>query len=238
MLRYANRVHKDPSSSLSPVVPDELNGGVSSDVTVTAGHVRVWVVFIAGLVFLIWGAVAKGFYLSEISTIFLCIGLLAGFVNGYGLNKIFSAFSKDAKDMAITYILNSAGILDSIVYYLSLLLQGLPTVISAGAMVLVHTVLNFFINSGSTKAATTMPIMSPLAQILGINQQVAVLAFQLGDGLSNILWVTSGTLMIGLGITKINYLQWFKFVSKIFLIMLTIGIGAVMLAQVINWGPF
>ena len=198
---------------------------------------------------MIWGAVVKEFYLSEISTIFLCIGLLAGLVNGYGLNKIFSAFSKGAKDMAIpcliigfamaiTYILNSAGILDSIVYYLSLMLQDLPTVISAGAMVLVHTILNFFINSGSTKAATTMPIMSPLAQILGINQQVAVLAFQLGDGLSNILWVTSGTLMIGLGITKINYLQWFKFVSKIFLIMLVIGIAAVMLAQVINWGPF
>lgn len=249
MLRYANRVHKNPAASLSPVVPEELKGDASNDVPVTAGHIRVWIVFIVGLVFLIWGAVVKGFYLSEISTIFLCIGLLAGLVNGYGLNKIFSAFSKGAKDMAIpcliigfamaiTYILNSAGILDSIVYYLSLMLQDLPTVISAGAMVLVHTVLNFFINSGSTKAATTMPIMSPLAQILGINQQVAVLAFQLGDGLSNILWVTSGTLMIGLGITKINYLQWFKFVSKIFLIMLAIGIAAVMLAQVINWGPF
>lgn len=145
---------------------------------------------------------------------------------------------KQLEDVTIKYLVDSCHISRQTFYYHSLMLQGLPTVISAGAMVLVHTILNFFINSGSTKAATTMPIMSPLAQILGINQQVAVLAFQLGDGLSNILWVTSGTLMIGLGITKINYLQWFKFVSKIFLIMLAIGIAAVMLAQVINWGPF
>ena len=140
--------------------------------------------------------------------------------------------------MAITYILNSASILDSIVYYLSLPLTHLPTVVSAGGMVVVQTLINFFVNSGSTQAAVTMPIMSPLAQILGVNQQVAVLAFQLGDGLSNMLWVTCGTLMIGLGIARINYVQWVKFILKIFLVMEVIAIGAVMLAQLLNWGPF
>ena len=101
-----------------------------------------------------------------------------------------------------------------------------------------QTLINFFVNSGSTQAAVTMPIMSPLAQILGVNQQVAVLAFQLGDGLSNMLWVTCGTLMIGLGIARINYVQWVKFILKIFLVMEVIAIGAVMLAQLLNWGPF
>ena len=249
MLRYANRVHKNPAASLSPIVPDELKADGSHDIPVTAAHIRVWVIFIVGLVFLIWGAVVKGFYLSEISTIFLCIGLLAGLSCGYGLNRIFISFSKGAKDMAvpcliigfamaITYILNSASILDSIVYYLSLPLNNLPTVVSAGGMVIVQTLINFFVNSGSTQAAITMPIMSPLAQILGVNQQVAVLAFQLGDGLSNMLWVTCGTLMIGLGITRINYLQWVKFILKIFLIMEVIAVAAVMVAQMINWGPF
>ena len=248
-LRYAKRVHHDPSSSLSPVVPEELSSDTSQNIAMTAGHIRVWVVFFAGLVFLIWGAVAKGFYLSEISTIFLVIGLLAGLVNGYSLNRIFTAFSKGAKDMAvpcliigfamaITYILNSASILDSIVYYLSLPLSNLPPIVSAGGMVVVQSLINFFVNSGSTQAAITMPIMSPLAQILGVNQQVAVLAFQLGDGLSNMLWVTCGTLMIGLGITNINYLQWLKFVGKIFLTLEVIAVAAVMFAQFINWGPF
>lgn len=249
MLRYANRVHKDPTASLSPIVPEELRGDGSHDIPMTAAHIRVWVVFIVGLVFLIWGAVVKGFYLSEISTIFLCIGLLAGLVSGYGLNKIFIAFSKGAKDMAvpcliigfamaITYILNSASILDSIVYYFSLPLKHLPPIVSAGGMVVVQSLINFFVNSGSTQAAITMPIMSPLAQILGVNQQVAVLAFQLGDGLSNMLWVTCGTLMIGLGITRINYLQWVKFILKIFFILEAIAVVAVMFAQFINWGPF
>ncbi len=249
MVRYAKRVHKDPSKSLSPIVPDEFKNSNSHDVPMTAGHIRVWVVFILGLAFLIWGAVMKGFYLSEISTIFLVIGLLAGLLNGYGLNRIFTAFSKGAKDMAIpcliigfamaiTYILNSSSILDSIVYYLSLPLTHLPTIVSAGGMVVVQTLINFFVNSGSTQAAVTMPIMSPPAQILGVNQQVAVLAFQLGDGLSNMLWVTCGTLMIGLGIARINYVQWVKFILKIFLVMEVIAIGAVMLAQLLNWGPF
>lgn len=105
-------------------------------------------------------------------------------------------------------------------------------------MVVVQALINFFVNSGSTQAAITMPILSPLAHILGVNQQVAVLAFQLGDGLSNMLWVTCGTLMIGLGISQINYLQWVKFIFKIYLILTGIGILAVMFAQYINWGPF
>lgn len=215
----------------------------------SGGHIRVWIVFFGGLAFLIWGTIVKGFYLAECATIFLTIGLLAGLVNGYGVNKIFTEFSKGAKDMAvpcliigfamaITEILDSAHILDSIVYYLSLPLAKLSPVISAGGMVIVQTLINFFVNSGSTQAAITMPIMSPLAQILGVNQQVAVFAFQLGDGLSNMLWVTCGTLMIGLGISNINYLQWVKFILKIYLILLGVGIIAVMVAQSLNWGPF
>ena len=77
-----------------------------------------------------------------------------------------------------------------------------------------------------------MPIMSPLADVLGVNQQVAVSAFaSSGDGLSNMLWVTCGTLMIGLGIAKINYLSWVKFIVKIFLIMIAIAVLATMFAQ-------
>lgn len=80
--------------------------------------------------------------------------------------------------------------------------------------------------------------MSPVASILGVNQQVAVLAYQIGDGLSNILWVTSGTLMIGLGIANINYFKWIKFIGKIYLVLLSIGVASVMLAQYLNFGPF
>lgn len=249
VLRYAKRVHNNPASSLSPVVPAEFSSGSDEHIKLTGGHIRVWIVFFLGLAFLIWGTITRGFFLPECATIFLAIGLISGIVNGYGINRIFTQFSKGAKDMAvpcliigfamaITHILDSASILDSIVYYLSLPLSKLSPVLSAGGMVLVQTLINFFVNSGSTQAAITMPIMSPMAQILGINQQVAVLAFQLGDGLSNMLWVTCGTLMIGLGIANINYLQWVKFIFKIFLIMITLAILAVMLAQVIHLGPF
>lgn len=251
MSSYANKIEKDFSLSLSPDIPEEFKSNKNFEQInkMSIQHKLVWTIFVLGLFFLIYGATMKGFYLSECATIFLTIGLLCGLVNKYTLNKIFQEFSKGAKDMAvpcliigfamaITTILDSAKILDSIVYYLSLPLQNLPPVISAGGMVIVQTLINFFVNSGSTQAAITMPIMSPLAQVLGVNQQVAVLAFQLGDGLSNMLWVTCGTLMIGLGIGNINYINWFKFIIKIYLVLLAIGVLATMLAQYINFGPF
>ena len=249
MIRYANKINEEPELSLSPHVPEEFRVDTPEMKKMSAAHIRVWIVFFGGLAFLIWGTIVKGYYLAEAATIFFTIGLLAGLVNGYGINKIFTEFSKGAKDMAvpcliigfamaITEILDSARILDSIVYYLALPLERLSPIVSAGGMVVVQALINFFVNSGSTQAAITMPILSPLAHILGINQQVAVLAFQLGDGLSNMLWVTCGTLMIGLGIAQINYLQWVKFILKIYLILTGIGIMAVMFAQYINWGPF
>lgn len=249
LLRYARRVHADGSYSLSPQVPREFLTDTTNTKEMTGGHMRVWCVFFGGLAFLIWGTITKGFYLAECATIFMSIGLLAGLVNGYGINKIFTEFSKGAKDMAlpcliigfamaITQILDSARILDSIVYYLARPLEKLPSVICAGGMVIVQMLINFFVNSGSTQAAITMPIMSPLAQLLGVNQQVAVLAFQLGDGLSNMLWVTCGTLMIGLGIANINYISWLKFIGKIFVILMGVAILGAMLAQLINLGPF
>lgn len=249
LLRYSKKVSANPLLSYSSNVPKELAVERDMDKKMTLGHKLVWLVFFSGLGFLIWGTITQGFYLSECATIFFSIGLLAGICNGFGINRIFTEFSRGAKDMAIpcliigfamaiTYILDSASILDSIIYYLSMPLKSLPPAISAGGMVIVQTLINFFVNSGSTQAAITMPIMSPLASILGVNQQVAVLAFQLGDGLSNMLWVTCGTLMIGLGIAEINYLQWVKFISKIYLILLSVAILAVMFAQMINLGPF
>ncbi|MGF0095300.1 YfcC family protein [Peptoniphilus sp. SGI.035] len=251
MINYANKVERDFSLSISPNIPEEFKSKNKFENInkMSTSHKLVWLIFVSGLAFLIYGATMKGFYLSECATIFLTIGLLSGIVNKYNLNKIFQEFSRGAKDMAvpcliigfamsITTILDSAKILDSIVYYLSLPLKNLPPIISAGGMVIVQTLINFFVNSGSTQAAITMPIISPLAQVLGVNQQVAVLAFQLGDGLSNMLWVTCGTLMIGLGIGEINYINWFKFIIKIYLVLLTIGVAAAMFAQYINYGPF
>lgn len=247
---YSKAVKADPAKSLSPEVPEEFKELKNFElVEMKSGHVRVWIVFLLSLAYLIYGAIAKGFYFSEISSIFLFMGILSGIVFGLSPNEIGRAFANGAKEMAvpcliigfalsINTLLDSANVIESIVYYLSLPLQSLSPVISAGGMVLVQTVINFFVNSGSTQAVITMPIMSPVASILGVNQQVAVLAYQIGDGLSNILWVTSGTLMIGLGIANINYFKWIKFIGKIYLVLLSIGVASVMLAQYLNFGPF
>ena len=114
-------------------------------------------------------------------------------------------------------------------------LQGLPSILAAGLMVPVQLIINFFVNSGSGQAAATMPIMAPLADLLGVSRQTAVLAYQYGDGLSNCLWPTSGILMAGLSIPGIPYDKWFKWVWKLMLLMYVAVTALVMVSVAIGY---
>ena len=97
---------------------------------------------------------------------------------------------------AIVVVMEDAQIKDTIIFNLSNALKSLPAVVSAQTMLVAQTILNFFIPSGSGQAAATMPIMAPLADMLGVSRQVACLAFQFGDGLSNLVWPTCGCVII------------------------------------------
>lgn len=119
----------------------------------------------------------------------------------------------------ILVVLQNGHIIDTVVYALSIPLSKLPGWISGEAMLIVQTLLNFLIPSGSGQAVTSMPIMAPLADLCGISRQVAVLAFQFGDGLSNIIWPTAMTpIMCGIAGVKMD--KWWKFIVPLFLILL------------------
>ena len=122
----------------------------------------------------------------------------------------------------ILVVMSEGQILDTIVYSLANLISGLPKVIAAEAMFVVQCIINFFIPSGSGQASTTMPIMTPLSDIIGVSRQTAVLAFHFGDGFTNAIIPTHGTLCASLGVAGIPFNKWFKFAVPVVAVELLI----------------
>ncbi len=184
------------------------------------------------IVFLIIGVMGYNWYVMEIATLFLALGIFSGIAVGKSANDITKSFIEGAKDIlsaamvvglagGIIVILEDGRIIDTILYYLSQSMADLGKVGSISVMYMIQTFLNIFIPSGSGKAALTMPMMSQFSDLIGISRQATVIAFQLGDGFTNMITPTSGVLIGVLGIAKIPYEKWFKWVAP-FIVILTI----------------
>ncbi len=246
LISYARKVKRDPEKSLTFGIKYSFENIKDPEKVVMSGrHKAVLVVFALSIAFLIIGAMFFSFFMTQSATVFLIMGVIAGIVYGMRASDIATAFVDGAKEMVlaallvsfantIVVVLNSGMIMDTIIYYSTLPLLSVSTEISAGLMVLVQTFINMFINSGSGQAVVAMPLMVPIADILGVGRQTAVLAYQIGDGFSNMFWFTSGLLMSGLGMLKLSYVSWLKFIGKIFASLLLLGIVAVVIAQVIG----
>ena len=194
-------------------------------------------VLAGGIALIVWGTIKYGWYYAELSAIFLAIGVISGFIMGWNANTIAQKVAGCFSDIAmaaimigiargILLVLQQGQIIDTITYYLSTPLSYLPRWIGAIGMLLLQTVLNFLIPSGSGQAATSLPIMIPLADLLEIPRQTAVLAFQFGDGLSNMLWPTAmAPIMCSMAGVKME--KWWKWLVPLF--GLLIAAQAVML---------
>lgn len=186
-----------------------------------SAHFFVLNLFAFTIIFLVAGVMAYGWYMMEIATLFMALGIFAGISMADSSNKIVSHFLEGVKDIAsaalivglaggIIEILNDGKIIDTILYETSNSFDGFSKVSSISLMYIFQTILNLFIPSGSGQAALTMPIMSPLADLMNIPRQAAVMAFQFGDGFTNMITPTSGVLMGVLSVAKIPYDKWFK----------------------------
>lgn len=215
----------------------------------TKRDIIVLLIFGLGMLLLVFGVFKYGWYITEIAAIFLAIGILSGLVAGTSLDDIAKQFIAGAKDMAtgalvvglargILIIMEGSMIIDTIVYSLAAVITSLPKVISAIGMLLVQSFLNLIIPSGSGLAATTMPIMSPLSDVIGLTRQTAVLAYQFGDGITNSIVPTSGVLLANLSIAKIKYEEWFKFVGPLMILWTLMASIFMIIATLINYGPF
>lgn len=206
----------------------------------------VLLIILVGFIVLIYGITHGWSTGTQISSLFLVMGIVVGYAGGLKTDQIAEEFINGAKSLtfgallvglcrAMVVILTNGQIIDTMLHGMANALNGLPAVIAAGLMVPVQLLLNFLINSGSGQAATTMPIMAPLADILGVSRQTAVLAFQYGDGLSNSLWPTSGILLAGLSIPGIPYDKWLKWVWKLMLLMYVAVTALTMISVVIGY---
>jgi uncharacterized ion transporter superfamily protein YfcC len=249
LLRYANMVKKDPSKSIVVELEQaekhkhlDMNALPKFEIR----HMLVLLSIVGGLAMIIIGVFKWGWYFAEIGAVFLGVGILGGAFGKLGPSRQAEEFVIGAKSLVfgalvvgvargILVVMTDGQIIDSIVHGLATLIQSLPKSISVLGMYVVQNVINFFIPSGSGQAAATMPIMTPLSDVLGINRQVAVLAFQLGDGFSNSIIPTSAALMGVLSIANIPYEKWFKFLWRLMLIWIGAGAILMIIAHLMNY---
>jgi uncharacterized ion transporter superfamily protein YfcC len=250
--RYANKVKADPTKSLVYELEQEEKDhaiDLSNIKEMTGKRVAVLLIFGVGMGILIFGVFKFGWYITEIAAIFLAIGIFGGFAGGMNFDDIAKNFIAGAKDMTtgalvvglargLLVIMEGSMIIDTIVYGMGSVVSSLPKTVSAVGMLLVQSFLNFFIPSGSGQAATTMPIMAPLSEVIGLTRQTAVLAYQFGDGISNSIIPTSGVLLANLSIAKIKYEVWVKYVAPLIGLWTLMAAVFMVISVIINYGPF
>lgn len=248
VIRYALKIQADPTKSLV-YGETEHNSMNETDVQNAPFGLReklVLLVLLAGIVTVVYGCKVYGWYFAELSAVFMVMGILSAIIMGWGPNKIGELYSAGFTDIAmacmmiglargILMVLQAGNIIDTVVYYFSLPLSAFPAWFCGVAMLIMQTLLNFLIPSGSGQAATSMPIMAPLADLLGISRDTAVLAFQFGDGLSNIVWPTAFPAVLA-GLAGIKVEKWWKFVIPVAAAVVLAQAALMILAVVTGFG--
>lgn len=248
--RYAVKIKNDPTQSLmygAELEHDMVDASDFGEMTTT--HKILGILLIATFALVIFGVYKYKWYLDELAALFLAFGILSGVIGGLLPAELANTFIKGAKNIlggalivgvagGILVILKEGQIVDSIIYYCTNTLSGMPKLLAVNGMYVFQWVLNLVVPSGSAQAATTMPIMVPISDILGINRQIAVTAFHYGDGVTNLLTPACGPLMAALAVAKVPFDKWIKWVVPILISWTLIGFAAVTMAQMINYGPF
>ncbi len=257
---YATRIKNNPA--LSHTITSDAHfknqqGVELKDSRWNFGDSLVIIAVIATMVWVIWGVISYGWYIPEIASQFFTMGVVIGILgvifrlNDMTVNDIAASFKEGAAVMlppallvgcakGVLLILGGSdasinSVLNTLLNSAGGVIKDLPEVASAWFMYFFQSVFNFFVTSGSGQAALTMPLMAPLADIAGVSRQIAVLAFQLGDGFTNIIVPTSASLMATLGVCRIDWTVWARFIWKFTLLLFTISSVVVIGAQLFGY---
>lgn len=256
VLRYAHRVRKDPTISPTFDADEKIRSeGLHLNDEGSAFTVRqkaVLAIFFIGLGILVWGVLPPdqgglGWYIIEIAALFICLGLLMGIVGGLGGNGTATAFSEGVRQLAVTgvvigmargilVILQDGQVIDTILYGMASALDGTSSSTAAMVMFIGQTFINFFVPSGSGQAALTMPLMAPLSDVVGVTRQTAVLAFQMGDGFSNMIIPTSPVIMGAIALARIPWTVWARWIISLQVVLFVVGLIALYIAVQIGFG--
>jgi uncharacterized ion transporter superfamily protein YfcC len=249
LMNYARKVKKDPSKAVVKVEDTKYAAYTAEEKRFTPALIRAGITFVLLFAFLIYGTVELKFDFPEIAATFAAMSIIVGLVYGLSLNDTMIMKGEGMKDMffgamvmlfarAVLYVMNTAGIIDTIIFYLSKVVVGKSAMVSASFLPVMQAIIDFFIPSGSGQAVITIPILVPLGDMSGITRQTVCLAAQLGDGLANFIMPTEGTLLGILMVAGIPYKKWFKFFGPLWAILMAVAIISVIIAVAIHLGPF
>jgi uncharacterized ion transporter superfamily protein YfcC len=248
--RYAMKVKRNPElgfyGNYDKSAADQL---LKSKVNLTTKHKLILGAFLSTYVVLAYGVIKYEWYLSEIAALFIILTILIGVIGKLSIDDLVKNFMSGSAALitgaliigvsrATLVVLNQGHIVDPMLHGVSEAISHVPGTISVIGMYSFQTVIHFILASGSGHAMLTMPIMTPLADLLDITRQTAVLSFSFADGIGNIIFPTAGTLMAGLAIAGIPWTKWAKWVLPLVIIQFVIGLIAVVIAHLINYGPF
>jgi len=246
VLRYVHRIRKDPERSLVRDVDYSEGYDMPEDTRFTLARAAVLLLFVAGIGFFVWGVKVHEWYLNELSAIFLGVGLLTAVVARRSPNGVVREFLSGAAELTgaalligfartIEVILVDAGVIHTVVNGIAQSLSGASATVASAGMLLVQSAFNFVIPSGSGQAYVTMPIMAPLADDLGVSRQTAVLAYQFGDGFTNMVVPTNALLMGMLGLARVPYDRWVRFIVPFLLKIYVVAVIALAIANAIGY---
>lgn len=252
VLRYARKVKNNPEKSLLYDIDDSkfrIDYTKMLENKMTKNQKIALIVFAGTFIAAIFGVSQKGWSMNDLGAAFLFAGVVGGIICRQSPDNIIDGFVNGAKAglgpalviglaRGIQWILTEGHAIDPIINAISKPLGSMGLYGTTLAVMLVISLFNGLIGSGSAKAMALMPILVPLADLVGMNRQIMVLTFQFGDGLTNVLWFTNGTLLTFLSISEIPLNRWYKFIWKLILILLFVAIIALMFAVKINYGPF
>ena len=224
---YARKSRKEPAlPETDPSVPEE---------TLTARQRAILLVLFLTVAALVYGVTCHDWYMPEITALFLLMGILCGIIAGFSANRISKEFLAGAKDIlpaalvvgvasGIIVILQDGNVIDRLLHSLQEGLDGSGPLASLSAMYGIQALINFLIPSATAKAAVTIPIMAPFSDLVGVSRQAMVLAFQFGDGFTNMVTPTSGVLVAALAMARVPYTRWVRWIWKTVLILLVLGL--------------
>ena len=243
------KIEKNPELSLVKGISTEglsIDKGKINEYQLDGRGKVVLALFVSFVMVIVYGVLKYNWYLTELSALFVVYGLLFGLVARFSADKIADTFMQGASDIAggavivgfarsISVLLDQGKIGDTIINSLAAPLVNLPPALSAVAMSLVQGVINFFVPSGSGQAMATMPIMIPLSDLIGVNRQIAVQAFQMGDCFLNMIIPTAGGLLAMLALARVPFDKWVQFILPVVIKGMIAGWIFLVIATYLNW---
>ncbi len=245
LYRYALKVQRNPQASLVAHVDYTSGFAPPDDVAFTPQRILILLALLLGIVIFVIGVGTYGWYIDELNAVFIAIGIVAALLAGMSARDTSTTFIAGAAEMTaaallvgfartIQVVLDDGQIIDTIINAIASALEGTGPEVAAMGMLAVQTICNLFIPSGSGQAFVTMPIMSPLATLTGVPQQTAVIAYQFGDGFTNMIVPTSALVMGTLALGKIPYGAWVRFVGPLLIKLFALAI--VLLIFTVHFG--